>query len=158
MIFVTTGTQLTFDRLVVGVESWADSIDYKGEIFAQIGESKIKLKYIKTKKFLTPIEYSQIISETTLLIGHAGTGTIITAHDYNLPLIIMPRKFSYKEHRNDHQMDTAAKFKNTPGVYVAEDANELSDLLNKREKLEKCGKYKPTNRQILIDFIQSELK
>lgn len=157
MIFVTTGTQLSFDRLVESVESWALENKYDGEILAQTGLSDLELQFCEKKEFLNSSEYSQIIENTTLLIGHAGTGTIITAHDFGLPLIIMPRKYEFGEHRNDHQMATVAKFKDTPGVYVAENKKQMHELLDRREILKKCGDYQPSNRKELIDHISKQL-
>lgn len=156
MIFVTTGTQLSFDRLVESVESWALKNRYDGEIVAQTGISDLELQVCKKKEFLNSSEYSEVINKTTLLVGHAGTGTIITAHDYGLPLIIMPRKFEFGEHRNDHQMATVDKFKDTPGVYVAENEKQMHELLDQRESLRKCGDYQTKNREILLDYLRSE--
>ena len=157
MIFVTTGTQLKFDRLILSIDRWLGATALEEEVFAQIGNSDIHLKHLNSKKFLKPNEYEEIISRTTLLIGHAGTGTIITAHDHKIPLIIMPRRYEYAEHRNDHQKATVKKFKDTPGVYVAHSENELIELLNSRTKLKKCGEYEPLNRVKLISYLIKEI-
>lgn len=158
MIFVTTGTQLSFERLVRAVDDWAKERRYNGEIFAQTGETKTTFCCIETRKFLGLADYNKIISKTSLLIGHAGIGTILTAHDYQLPLIIMPRQLKYSEHRNDHQMATVSKFRDTPGVHVAIDREELFELLDKKEQLERCGDYQPKNRKQLIDYLSKEFK
>jgi UDP-N-acetylglucosamine transferase subunit ALG13 len=158
MIFVTTGTQLAFDRLIKAVESWAKKNQGIERIFAQTCQSDPSLHHIEAKDFLSPTEYAATINETTLLIGHAGTGTIITAHEYALPLIIMPRKFALGEHRNDHQIATVAKFKDTPGVYVANNEAELHVLLDRRYQLKKCGEYQPANRTSLINFLKHEVQ
>jgi UDP-N-acetylglucosamine transferase subunit ALG13 len=155
-LFVTTGTQFPFDRLLQSIEAWANKHPHV-KIIAQTCESQIKFNNIEAKEFLSPSEYSQIVSKAALIIGHAGMGTIITAHENHIPLIMMPRRFSLGEHRNDHQLATVAKFKSTEGVYVAEDESELFDLLEKRDQLQKCGKVYPESRSKLIHYLAGEI-
>jgi UDP-N-acetylglucosamine transferase subunit ALG13 len=44
------------------------------------------------------------------IISHAGMGTIITGLIHSKPLVIMPRRYAFGEHRNEHQLGTADKF------------------------------------------------
>jgi len=114
MIFVTVGTQLGFNRLIHTV---TESVPADTDIFFQIGHSTISTHF-KNSRFLTGAQYSEIISKTSLIIGHAGMGTIITALEHQIPCIIMPRRKHLNEHRNDHQLDTCHKFKNSYGILV----------------------------------------
>jgi UDP-N-acetylglucosamine transferase subunit ALG13 len=157
MIFVTTGTQFSFDRLVATVDTWAKINKDVEYILAQTWQTASDFKYIQTQDFLSPAEYSSALKKSSLLIGHAGMGTIITAHEQSLPLIIMPRKFSLGEHRNDHQLATVTKFEDTCGVYVANNVEEMHSLLDRRSELKKCGEYKPANRTKLINFLKNEI-
>jgi UDP-N-acetylglucosamine transferase subunit ALG13 len=134
MILVTVGTQLPFPRFVSAIDSW----NYKSKktIFAQVGEDDNKYHNMNYVKFLPIEEFDQIISETTVIVSHAGMGSILTALKYNKPIILFPRNALLGEHRNDHQLATLRAFQNTPGVYVAFDESGLFDLLDKIDFLE----------------------
>ncbi|MBE7636399.1 glycosyl transferase family 28 [Sneathiella sp. P13V-1] len=112
MIFLTLGTQLPFERLVRAMDSWCAQ-NPKETVFGQIAsveEGSYEPKNFKWVEFLEPDEFSKMYEESKLVVGHAGMGTIITALVQAKPLLIMPRKASLGEHRNDHQMATAQKF------------------------------------------------
>ncbi|WP_340680671.1 glycosyltransferase [Paraglaciecola sp.] len=155
-LFVTTGTQFPFDRLLQPIENWAEN-NKKVKVVAQTCASKLTFKNIDAHEFLSPENYKSIIKNSDVIIGHAGMGTIITAHEHGLPVIIMARRFSLDEHRNDHQMATISKFRETTGVYVAEDENGLLEILNNIEQLSPCTNTPPKSRNELTDFLKSEI-
>lgn len=155
-IFVTTGTQFPFDRLLQTIENWAENNqDFK--VVAQTCSSKLNFKHVEAHEFLPPEAYKNIIKQSNVIIGHAGMGTIITAHETGLPVIIMARRFSLNEHRNDHQMATISKFRDTEGVYVADDEAALIELLNNIEKLDPCANTAPPSRQQLTQFLKQQI-
>lgn len=147
MIFVTTGTQLPFNRLINTLDEWA--LDKQVEVIAQIGNSTdfpVNIKYVD---FLSTVETNKMFQEASLIVSHAGMGSIISALKYKKPLIIMPRKASLGEHRNEHQMATAGWVKDKQGVYVAWEAEDLINLLNQADTL--------TVGEDLSDFASEEL-
>jgi UDP-N-acetylglucosamine transferase subunit ALG13 len=131
MIFVTVGEQLPFDRLIRTVDEWVGSS--KKNVFAQIGKSDYKPKYISYKAFLTPEEYKEKLLEADVIVAHAGMGTIITALELGKQILIMPRQKDFGEVRNDHQFSTAKRFLALHYAKVAFDEVELKDKLNKLE-------------------------
>lgn len=133
-IFVTTGTQLPFDRLLEAVDLWA-STNKNVKVIAQACESEKVFSNIELIKMLGPKDYQALCSSVDVIVGHAGMGTIITAHENEIPIVIMPRRFDLGEHRNDHQMSTVKKFKDTEGVYIAQDLGELLKILNSKQLL-----------------------
>jgi UDP-N-acetylglucosamine transferase subunit ALG13 len=153
MVFVTTGTQLPFDRLLEMVDHWAvKNPDVK--VLAQAFSTQNSFPNIEVKDLLTPSEYKQAVMNAKVIVGHAGMGTIITAHEHELPVIIVPRRFDLGEHRNDHQLATTKKFEGTEGVYVAEDAATLARLLD-TEHLSKCNNTASQNRKTLVNNLKS---
>ena len=80
-------------------------------------------------------------------------GTILSALQLHKPIIIFPRIAALGEHRNEHQLATAEKFKEMGTVYVAMNEIELKRLLlNKHLKpLAEIGDYAS---QSLIDSIE----
>ncbi len=127
MIFVTAGTQLPFPRLM----EWIDTIAARNalDVFAQTAEPNGAYRQIRHQPFVTPQEYDSIIASTRLIVGHAGIGTILTAKQKNLPLIIVPRRADRGEHRNDHQLATARNLTGHRGVHVAQSESELEAYL-----------------------------
>lgn len=154
MIFVTVGTQLSFDRMVDAVDSWAAQAQGI-EIHAQIGPSALKPKHVAYSAFLKPQEADALFRKSTLIVAHAGMGSILTALRYKKPILIMPRKAALGEHRNDHQMATAKWLGSRPGVSVAWDEKELQEILNNRSQLNSGGGISDFASPELINNLKS---
>lgn len=133
VIFVTVGEQLPFDRLIRAMDQWAAQRHEK--IFAQIGSSAYKPNHLQFKNFLEHDEYRIKMQEAQLIVGHAGMGTIISAIEMGKPIIVMPRKASLGEHRNDHQLATARRFSSLEFVSVAFDENQLFEKIGNSDTL-----------------------
>ncbi len=129
MIFVVTGTQLPFDRLIRMLDEIAPQLDE--EIVAQVNGSGYLPRHINTIDLLPPDEFDRLFSSARLIVAHAGIGTIITAMQQQKPVIIFPRIAALGEHRNEHQLATAAKMKEAGWVYVANTKEELAELLQR---------------------------
>lgn len=134
MIFLTTGTQLPFDRLVRAVDEWAEETKPRFDIFAQVLPSSdhpyVPRNFHVTAR-LSPAEYAEIFGKASLIIAHAGMGTILTALTQGKKICIMPRQARYGEHRNDHQIATAERLEEYPGLYKAWDEKDLKRYINK---------------------------
>lgn len=155
-IFVTVGTDLPFDRLVKAVDNWAAEHS-NHNVLAQIGESDFVPKHMKYQKFVDPKDYKRTFSESDIIISHAGMGTILTSLCFQKPLLVIPRRASFGEHRNEHQLATAKYLKSLNKVEVA---NDEKDLILKLENLN-CLKSKdpigPYASQRLIDAIKDSI-
>ena len=127
MIFCTIGTQAPFDRFVRIVDEAAAHLDE--EVIAQVYKSEYQAKNIQTVDFLPPDEFNKLFGKARLIVAHAGMGTIISAMRQHKPIIIFPRIAALGEHRNEHQLATAQKMKELGYVYVANNAEELKELL-----------------------------
>lgn len=124
MIFLTVGTQLPFDRLVWAVDDWAATAGAP-PIFAQIGDTPYHPRHMEWARYLPADEFSRRIASATLIISHAGMGSLLAAREALKPLIAMPRRAALNEHRNDHQFAAVAWLRQLPGVTVVEDEVEL---------------------------------
>jgi GT2 family glycosyltransferase/UDP-N-acetylglucosamine transferase subunit ALG13 len=133
MIFLTLGTQLPFDRLTRAMDAWA-AAHPETEVFGQIAElsaESYRPVHFKWVEKMPPDRYAEQCARAGLLVGHAGMGAIITALTLGKPLVIMPRRADLREHRNEHQRATAARFGDKPGITVAEDDAALHAALNR---------------------------
>lgn len=149
MIFLTVGTQLPFTRLVDYVDRWA--IDAEEEVRAQTF-CEGNWKNINAKPMVSPLEARDLSREASIIVAHAGMGSILTALEYSKPIVIVPRRADLHEHRNDHQMATARKFElKNCGGHVAYNESDLVGFLNSRNSLtgsDQFGAYAPD------DFIE----
>ncbi len=151
MIFVTIGTQAPFDRFIKIIDEVAPQLDE--EIVAQVYQLGFEPKNIKTINFLAPDEFNDLFMKARLIVSHAGMGTILSALQQHKPIIIFPRIAALGEHRNEHQLATAEKFKELGSVYVAMNEEELKDFLLRRDlkPLAEIGDYAS---QSLINSIE----
>ena len=127
MIFVITGTQLPFDRLIRMLDELAPLLNE--EIVAQVNGSSYLPQHINTIDLMPPDEFDRLFKRARLILAHAGMGTILSALTMHKPLIVFPRIAALGEHRNEHQLATAEKMKALGYCYVATDKEELQSLL-----------------------------
>jgi UDP-N-acetylglucosamine transferase subunit ALG13 len=130
VIFLTVGTQLPFDRLVSAVDAWS-ARHSDVPVFGQIGEpgpSGYWPKHFRAEAFLPVDRAHELFERASLVVSHAGMGSIITALTRARPIVVMPRRADLGEMRNDHQLATAERF--AARVMVAHDAAELSHYLD----------------------------
>jgi UDP-N-acetylglucosamine transferase subunit ALG13 len=130
MIFATVGTQGNFDRLIRTVDEWAGE-RARTDVFAQIGPSNFVPKHIRARQFIDPAEFKRRVESASVVIAHAGMGSIITALELGKPIVVMPRLARLGEHRNDHQVATAKRFAEQGRIMVAFNDRELADKLDK---------------------------
>lgn len=127
MIFLTVGTQLPFDRLVRGADHWAAK--HSGvKIQAQIGlpaAASYVPRHMTAMAMVDPTAFAQICRAARLIVAHAGTGSFLAAMTYGVPILAMPRRAALGEHRNDHQMATAARFAGRPGITIIADEADI---------------------------------
>jgi UDP-N-acetylglucosamine transferase subunit ALG13 len=153
MIFVTVGTDLPFDRMVRVIDQWAADTGCK-EIFAQIGETEWRPRHMNYSKFLEPPEFALRFASATTIISHAGMGTILSALRYEKPILVMPRRASLGEQRNEHQLATARRLSEIGNITVAFDENELRVQLAKFDELPASAAIGAYARAELIDTIR----
>ena len=134
MIFVTVGTDLPFDRLMRAVDSWAADRG-RQDVFAQVGKGGWIPRHVKAVEFLDPSDFVNRFLEARIIVGHAGMGTILSALRYEKPIVVMPRRASLGEQRNEHQLATARRLAEIKKVHVAFTERELVDMLDHSESL-----------------------
>ncbi len=130
MIFVTTGTQLPFDRLVNAVIEVAKQFPDKDFVVQAVYDPMHPLPdNLQLLKSLSPTAFTDYLVNSELIISHAGVGSIVSGAQLQKILILFPRMGKLKEHRNDHQVATCNMLKTTYPLHVAMNAEELSDLI-----------------------------
>src|SRR6478609_8996096 len=120
MIFVTVGTDQPFDRMLKVIDSWAAERG-RTDLFAQIGAGGWEPRAIPFANFLSPPDFKERFNQARVIVAHAGMGTILSALHYGKPILVMPKKASLGEQRNEHQLATARRMMSLGNVTVAFD-------------------------------------
>ena len=129
VIFVVTGTQAPFDRLLSIIDKWTVNQDTYS-VIAQTANSEINFKNMTCFNYLEPDVFNEYFNNADVIIGHAGMGTIIKALENKKKLVVFPRLVKYNEHRNDHQHHTAFGFEKLGLINVAYNEKDLFRYLN----------------------------
>lgn len=119
---------MPFDRLVKAIDQWAGE-HARDDVYAQIGQSQYRPSHIEWTHFLSPEEFKNKYAAASVIVAHAGTGSIITALQLGKPILIMPRHASLRETRNDHQIATSEQFRRFDSVFVAWDEKDLREKM-----------------------------
>lgn len=161
MIFATVGTQLPFDRLLTMLDAWA-SLHRDVPVLAQTGKSPTRFAHLTCADHLDQPGFAARMAQARVIVAHAGMGTILQAAEAGKPLILMPRRADLGEHRNDHQLATAAEMSVLSNVTVVTDAKGLGTALARalqmpdasHPTLSSCAQ--PRLIEALKDFIWSD--
>jgi UDP-N-acetylglucosamine transferase subunit ALG13 len=127
-LFITVGTQFPFDRLVRTADEWVGRTAQL-EAFAQIGPGGYRPRHMEWSEFIDSRACRRHVEAASAVIAHAGMGSIITALELGKPIVVMPRRASLGEHRNDHQLATARGLLRQGKVTVAMDEAHLLEKL-----------------------------
>lgn len=156
MILVTLGTQkFQMDRLIKAVDKIAPELGE--EVFIQTGNSGYKPINCKYSDFVAPDLFKNMIEECSMLITHAGVGSIMTGVKNSKPVIVVPRLSKYHEHVDDHQQQIAEAFEQKQIVLACEDTEQLEEYINKAKDYDFKPYISPEGviQDIIIDFIEN---
>jgi UDP-N-acetylglucosamine transferase subunit ALG13 len=128
LIFVTVGSLFPFDRLIQAADKVA-AAHPELEFFAQVGESELKPAHMPHARLLSRGDFKALTARAKVIVAHAGMGSIITAMELGIPIIIVPRRFDLGEHNTDHQAATARSLADREGLLVCEDEARLGEMI-----------------------------
>lgn len=132
MIFVSVGTQkFPMNRLLEAADHLAEHHVFSEEVWMQTGYSTYEPKYCRSAHFFGQEEMNEKIKACSLLICHAGVGTILSGIKNGKKVIVMPRYRKYGEHVDDHQLEIAKAFSQSGYVRMIREVQELPGLVGK---------------------------
>ena len=191
MIFVSLGTQdKPFNRIIDYILKLKEEIKELEdiEIVFQIGQTKLseeeknkieklnektnekkvseKIKNKEEKNItvfnmLKPEEMKKYIINSSIVITHAGVGTIMECIENNKDIIVLPRKEENGEHVNNHQEEIAFEMEKKGLLYKVDTYEKMKEIVielikNSNNKKEK--KYISNNEKfndMFIDYLES---
>ena len=108
MIFVSVGlNQYAFDRLLGKMDEIAPELGE--EVVMQTGFSEFKGKNTECFQYGSDAEMAKYYDKCSVLVCHAGVGTLINGMKRNIPVVMVPRRAMYHEVDTDHQLMIAKK-------------------------------------------------
>ena len=134
------------------------------KVSEKINKEKIKNKEeknITVFNMLKPEEMKKYIINSSIVITHAGVGTIMECIENNKDIIILPRKEENGEHVNDHQEEIAFEMEKNGLLYKVDTYEKMKEIVielikNSNNKKEK--RYISNNEKfndMLIDYLES---
>ncbi|MBS0359993.1 MAG: glycosyl transferase family 28 [Proteobacteria bacterium] len=124
-VFVTAGATLPFDRMVEGVAKLHQEGAIPEPILIQTGVGGVRPPGLEVVEGLPFDEVKALLRDTSIVVCHGGTGSLITALREGCQVITMPRLAELGEHYDDHQAEITDAFEKRGLVQVANNVDEL---------------------------------
>lgn len=157
MVLVTLGTQdKPFERLIRAVEKQIDNGNITDEVVVQAGSTKYKSDKMKIVDYFPIEEFDDIINKASIIISHAGVGSIITALKNNKKVIAAARLKMYGEHVNDHQKQILENFSQNGYILKLDDFDKLDEVLLQLKDFQP-REYK-SNTENFVKNVKREIK
>jgi len=157
LIFVTVGTLLPFDRLIQAMDEWAMQHP-ETEVFAQVGAATYLPRQMSWVRELTPAEFIARVEQCSVLVAHAGIGSIITAAEIGRPVVLFPRRRALGEHLSDHQLHTVDRLSSRDGILVANDESELESRIDEAGRLAPAALLSRNAPEPLVQFLRDRFR
>ncbi len=155
-IFVICGTQkFPFSRLILALNRLIeDGIYQPSDIVMQSQINKVKPLF-KIYTLLPVEEFERYMKEAEVVISHAGVNSIISCMRLHKPLLITPRRASFGEHVDNHQVEIASLMADKFEVIVDYDLDNLQQTLESAKSKE----YKPwvSEKNELITALRNDI-
>ena len=157
MIFVILGTQdKKFPRLLDAIQKQIDDGKIaKEEIIVQAGSTKYESKNMKILDYMAIDEFEECIEKASLIICHAGVGTILTALKKGKKIIAAARLKEYGEHVNDHQLQILENFSKKKYILALENFEKL-DVVLEQTKNFTPAEFK-SNKKYFLQQLEKEI-
>jgi len=128
MILVTTGALLPFDRLIAVMDDWA-ARHPQIDLFAQIGDGRYVPRHMPYLRMEDRAGFLRRLNGASLVVAHAGIGTILDATALSKPMVLMPRLARWGEHTTDHQTQTVGHLGGRPGIAICQRGSDMSGCI-----------------------------
>lgn len=136
MIFVTVGTQkFPFDRLLIELDRLIQLQLLTDEVVAQRGYCSYIPKNYHSFDFVSSDEIAKYYDQSSVLITHSGTSSIIEGLKRRKKVITVPRQRKYGEHVDNHQLEITNLFVQQNLVAAVIEMSELGTTLQSINKL-----------------------
>jgi UDP-N-acetylglucosamine transferase subunit ALG13 len=131
-VLVTVGTDHhPFDRLLRWVDRWAVSERGRGVRWLIQSGTARPPRRADWSPFLNHQDLMTALQAASVVVAHAGPGTVMSCRSAGLLPIVVPRRRAFREAVDDHQVGFAARMATRGQVVVAWSAEHLASLLDR---------------------------
>jgi UDP-N-acetylglucosamine transferase subunit ALG13 len=132
MILVILGTwKMPFSRPLKEIERLIESGVIKEEVIVQAGVTQFHSTHMDIHAFFDKDEFERLYRNASLIITHAGVGSIILGLKYKKKVISIARLLKYNEHIDNHQLEILNEFSLRKYLLAWEEGGDLEILLNR---------------------------
>lgn len=137
MIFVTVGThEQPFNRLVECIDGLKKDGTIAEEVIIQTGYSTYKPKYCKWQKLFPYQEMIKLVDEARIIITHGGPSSFIMPLQIGKTPIVVPRRYEFNEHVNDHQVSFSKAVAERMGtIIVVDEMDKLGETITNYDEI-----------------------
>ncbi len=123
-LFVTVGNALVpFDRLLRMVDEAQARLGWTG--ICQHGASSLRPRGLVAQATLSKREFEDAMHTADAVVCHAGVGTLWSAIEAGHKPLVLPRRHSFGEVVNDHQLDICRALEQTGRIVVLASTADL---------------------------------
>lgn len=126
-IFAAVGTQkFPFNRLIDALDEVSRMSGF--QVFVQYGNSKIPSR-CDGSAFLDSSRYREMLAAADVAVVHGGVGTMRSALSLDARVVAVPRRASYGEHVDDHQLEIVSAFAEGDYIVPCYDIDRLVEAI-----------------------------
>lgn len=152
MILTILGThEQQFDRLLKAV----DALDIAEPRIVQTGYSRYVPQHCTAHEFLPFEQVESLMKEASVVITHAGTGTVMLALSLGKTPIVVPRLAKYGEHVDDHQIELVESLGELDLIIPLMDGDDLAAKIALAKTRTNTRTINPDPR--VVAFLQAEI-
>lgn len=131
MIFVTVGThEQPFNRLVEYVDNLKRDGVLKEDVIIQTGYSTYEPEYCEWQKLYPYQKMTELVEQARIVVTHGGPSSFIMPLQIGKTPIVVPRRYEFNEHVNNHQVSFAKAVAERMGtIIVVEEVENLGKTL-----------------------------
>ncbi len=137
MIFVTVGThEQSFNRLVQCIDNLKRDDAITEDVIIQTGYSTYEPKYCEWQKLYSYQQMIKLVDSARIVITHGGPSSFIMPLQIGKTPIVVPRRYEFNEHVNNHQVTFSKAVADRMGtIIVVEDTDKLFDTIINYDKI-----------------------
>lgn len=154
MIFVTVGThEQPFNRLIECIDGLKRNETIAEEVIIQSGYSTYVPQYCKWQKLFPYQDMLKLVDEARIVITHGGPSSFIMPLQIGKTPIVVPRRYEFNEHVNDHQISfSKAVAERMRTIIVVDDINKLGETIaNYDEIIEGMKTGLKSNNKVFVE-------
>jgi len=155
MILVATGTHLQqFNRLIEAVDNLVGDNAINEKVVIQVGYSNYIPKNAKWFRFTGYADMVKLIKGSSIVITHAGIGSVLLSVRLNKKTIVVPRLKKFGEHTNNHQLEIVKELAKQRKIIPVYDISKLYAAI-KNTKSFKPNKFEKSS--VILDMVNKFL-